>query len=295
MSKDLPFAQAVAMLGNRIISVGSDKAVKPFIGERTKVIDLGQKLVIPGLIDAHIHPFGVGRALTRTELDLRGLTKQQILDKVAQRVKETKKGAWITGQGWDQGFWKGKEFPTKYELDVVAPDNPVALSRIDGHSSWYNSQALQLSNIDKKTRDPDGGRILRDAHGEPTGMLIDEAQGLIKRESRDEGPEDKEAQIKLAMEQFRKWGLTGIHDAGADQESLRVYEKLRQKGELTVRVYAMVSAGSDAFPEYLSKGPRVDNFLAVRSVKMLIDGALGSRGALLFEPYSDSPAHLACR
>ena len=289
MSKDLPFAQAVAMLGNRIISVGSDKAVKPFIGERTKVIDLGQKLVIPGLIDAHIHPFGVGRALTRTELDLRGLTEEQILDKVAQRVKETKKGAWITGQGWDQGFWKGKEFPTKYELDVVAPDNPVALSRIDGHSSWYNSQALQLSNIDKKTRDPDGGRILRDAHGEPTGMLIDEAQGLIKRERHDEGPEDKEAQIKLAMEQFRKWGLTGIHDAGADQESLRVYEKLRQKGELTVRVYAMVSADSDAFAEYLRKGPRVDNFLAVRSVKMLIDGALGSRGALLFEPYSDSP------
>ncbi len=289
MNRKYPQAQAVAIRGNTIIKVGTNKEVGPFIGDKTKVIDLEGKSVIPGLIDAHIHPFRVGRALMGADLDLRGLTKEQILDKVAQRVKETKKGAWITGEGWDQGFWKVKEFPTKYELDVVAPDNPVALSRIDGHSSWYNSQVLQLSNIDKETSDPDGGRILRDAYGEPTGMLVDDAQGLIKRENPDEGTKDKEAQIKLAMEQFKKWGLTGIHDAYADQESLRVYEKLKQEGELTVRVYAMIRAGSDAFPEYLSKGPQIDNFLTVRSVKMFIDGALGSRGALLFEPYSDLP------
>jgi predicted amidohydrolase YtcJ len=287
MSSELPRAQAMAISGNRIVSVGTDKVVETLIGEKTKVIDLAQKLVIPGLIDSHLHPFAAGRALT--VLDLKGLTKEQILDKVARKVKELKKGEWIEAEGWDQGFWKEKEFPTRYELDAVAPDNPAALSRIDGHSGWYNSLALRLSKIDKKTKDPEGGRTLRDAQGEPTGILIDEAMGLIERERSGEGLERKETYIKLAMEQFRKWGITGIHDAGADKESLEVYEKLRQKGELTARVYAMISARSDAFAEALSQGPRIDSFLTARSVKMLIDGALGSRGALLFEPYSDSP------
>ena len=287
MDTDLPRAQAVAILGNHIVRVGSDKDVKPLIGEMTRVVDLGQKSVIPGLIDAHVHPFGAGRALT--VLDLKGLSKEQILEKVAGKAKEAKTGEWIEAEGWDQGYWKEKEFPTRYELDAVAPDNPAALSRIDGHSGWYNSLALRLSNIDKKTTDPEGGRILRDAGGEPTGILIDEAMAFIERAGSGEGLERKEAYIKLAMEQYKKWGVTGIHDAGADKESLQVYEKLRQKGELTVRVYAMISAGSDAFSEALVQGPRIDNFLTARSIKMLIDGALGSRGALLFEPYSDSP------
>lgn len=290
MNHDLPRAEAVAIRGNRIISVGTNKDINPFIGEETKKIDLEQKSVIPGFIDAHVHPFSAGRALT--VLDLKGLTKEQILDKVAQNAKETEKGAWIEGRGWDQGFWKEKKFPTRYDLDAVAPDNPVALTRIDGHSGWYNSMALQLSNIDKDTQAPEGGQILRDAQGEPTGMLIDEAMGLLNRERYDERLENRETYIKLAMEQYRKWGVTGIHDAGAGKESLQTYEELRNKGELTVRVYAMISADSEAFPEYLNKGPQVDpenHLLTVRSVKMLIDGALGSRGALLFEPYSDSP------
>jgi predicted amidohydrolase YtcJ len=286
MSSALPRVQALAVSGNRIVAVGDAKEVKPFIGDKTKVIDLGGKPVIPGLIDAHLHPFSAGRALTI--LDLKGLTKEQILEKVALKVKVLKKGEWIEAEGWDQGFWKEKEFPTRYELDAVAPDNPAALSRIDGHSGWYNSLAFRLSNIDRNTQDPEGGRILRDAHGEPTGMLIDEAMGLIKKEH-GEGPELKEKYIKLAMEQYKKWGVTGIQDAGEDKESLAVYEDLRQKGELTVRVYAMISADGKAFAEALNRGPQVDDFLTERTVKMLIDGALGSRGALLFEPYSDAP------
>ena len=287
MSKNLPRAQGLAISGNRIVCVGDANEVKAFVGEKTKVIDLGQKLVIPGFIDAHLHPFGAGRALTI--LDLKGLTKEQILERVALKVKELKKGEWVEAEGWDQGFWKEKQFPTRYELDAVAPDNPAALTRIDGHSGWYNSLAFRLSNIDKKTQDPEGGRILRDTDGEPTGMLIDEAMGLIQEERQGEGPELKEAYIKLAMEQYRRWGVTGIHDAGEDKGSLEVYEKLRQKGELTVRVYAMINAGGEAFAEALNRGPRVDDFLTVRSIKILIDGALGSRGALLFEPYSDAP------
>ena len=286
LSAELPKAQAVAISGNRIVRVGSAKDVKPFIGEKTRVIDLGQKLVIPGLIDAHLHPFGAGRALT--VLDLKGLSKEEILARVALKVKELKKGEWIEAEGWDQGFWKEKEFPTRQELDAVAPDNPAVLSRIDSHSGWYNSPAFRLSDIDRNTKDPEGGRILQDDQGEPTGMLIDEAMGLIKKEH-GEGPELKERYIKLAMEQYRKWGVTGIQDAGEDRGSLEVYEKLKQTGDLTVRVYAMINAGGDAFAEALSRGPRVDDFLTERCIKILIDGALGSRGALLFEPYSDAP------
>lgn len=286
LSADLPKAQAVAISGNRIVRVGSAKDVKPYIGEKTKVVDLGQKLVVPGFIDAHLHPFGAGRALTI--LDLKGLSKEEILERVARKVQELKKGEWLEAEGWDQGFWREKEFPTRQELDAAALDNPAVLSRIDGHSGWYNSLAFRVSDIDRNTKDPEGGRILRDAHGEPTGMLIDEAMGLIKKEH-GEGPELKERYIKLAMEQYRKWGVTGIHDAGEDRGSLEVYEKLKQKGELTVRVYAMINATGDSFAEALSRGPRVDDFLTERCVKILIDGALGSRGALLFEPYSDAP------
>ncbi len=291
MNKELPRAQAVAIRENTIVKVGHNKDINPFIGEKTEVIDLEQKLVIPGLIDAHIHPFGVGRALARAALDLRGLTKEQILEKVAQRVKEVEKGEWITGKGWDQAFFKEKTYPTRYDLDAVAPDNPVALSPVYGHSGWYNSMALRLSNIDKNTKDPEGGRIFRDEKGEPTGILAEKAQGLIKRERRRYGeePEEREKYIKLAMEQFKKWGLTGIHDAGAGRGSLELYEELKRKGELTVRVYAMISASGDVFSEYLSQGPQVDNFLTARSMKVFIDGALGPQGALLFEPYADAP------
>jgi predicted amidohydrolase YtcJ len=285
LSAELPKAQAVAISGNRIVRVGSAKDVKPYIGEKTKVIDLGQKLVIPGLIDAHLHPFGAGRALTI--LDLKGISKEEILAQVALKVKELKKGEWIEAEGWDQGFWKEKEFPTRQELDAVAPDNPAVLSRIDGHSAWYNSLAFRLSNIDRNTKDPEGGRILRDAHGEPTGMLIDEAMGLIKKEH-GEGPSSKKDTSSWPWNSIGN-GVTGIQDAGEDRGSLEVYEKLNQRGELTVRVYAMINATGDAFAEALSRGPRVDDFLTERCVKILIDGALGSRGALLFEPYSDAP------
>jgi len=291
MTKELPRAQAVAIRGNTIVKVGTNKEIDSFVGEETKVINLEQKLVIPGLIDAHIHPFGVGRTLARAGLDLRGLTKEQILDKVAQRVKEVEKGEWITGKGWDQAFFKEKKYPTRYDLDSVTPDNPVALSPVYGHSGWYNSLALRLSNINKDTKDPEGGRIFRDEQGEPTGILAEKAQGLIKRERRryGGGPEEREEYIKLAMEQFRKWGLTGIHDASSGRGSLELYKELKRKGELTVRVYAMISASGDVFSEYLSQGPQVDDFFTARSVKVFIDGALGPQGALLFEPYADSP------
>jgi hypothetical protein len=286
----LPRAEAIAIKGNKIFAVGKRAEIESLIGEQTKVVKLEGKLVIPGFIDAHVHPFGAGHALT--VIDLKGLRKEDILHKVAKKVKEIKDGEWIEGAGWDQGFWEKKTFPTRYELDVIAPNNPVMLTRIDGHSAWYNSMALRKYNITKDTKDPEGGRIIRDAQGEPTGILIDAAMNLIHGDAYQGDRRAKEGYIKLAMDQYKSWGVTGIHDAGADKQSLEVYKKLIKEGSLTVRVYAMVSADSDAFPEYLSRGPEVglgDNFLTIRSIKILFDGALGSRGALLFEPYSDSP------
>jgi predicted amidohydrolase YtcJ len=290
LNRNLPRAEAIAIKGNRIFAVGKRAEIESLIGEQTKVVELDGKLVIPGFIDAHVHPFGAGHALT--VIDLKGLRKEDILHKVAKKVKEIKDGEWIEGAGWDQGFWEKKTFPTRYELDVIAPNNPVMLTRIDGHSAWYNSMALRQYNITKDTKDPEGGRIMRDAQGEPTGILIDAAMNLIRRDAYQGDRRAKEGYIKLAMEQYKSWGVTGIHDAGADKQSLEIYKKLIKEAGLTVRVYAMVSADSDAFPEYLSRGPEIglgDNFLTIRSIKILFDGALGSRGALLFEPYSDSP------
>jgi hypothetical protein len=290
LNKDLPLAEAVAIKGNKIIRLGKRTEIESLIGEGTKVIKLDGKLVIPGFIDAHVHPFGAGYALT--VLNLKGLKKKDILHQVAQKVKEVKDGEWIEGSGWDQGFWEEKAFPTRYELDVIAPNNPVILTRIDGHSAWYNSMALLLYNINKDTKDPAGGHIIRDAQGEPTGILVDAAMDLIHRDAYRGTLTAKEKYIKLAMEQYKRWGVTGIHDAGANNESLEVYKKLMKESNLTVRVYAMVSADSNAFSEYLNEGPEIglgDNFLTTRSIKILFDGALGSRGALLFEPYFDSP------
>jgi predicted amidohydrolase YtcJ len=290
LNRDLPRAEAIAIKGNKIFAVGKRAEIESLIGEQTKVVELEGKLVIPGFIDAHVHPFGAGHALT--VIDLKGLRKEDILHKVAKKAKEIKDGDWIEGAGWDQGFWEKKTFPTRYELDVIAPNNPVMLTRIDGHSAWYNSMALRKYNITKDTENPEGGRIIRDAQGEPTGILIDAAMNLIPGDAYQGDRRAKESYIKLAMDQYKSWGVTGIHDAGADKQSLEVYKKLIKEGGLTVRVYAMVYADSDAFPEYLSRGPEIglgDNFLTIRSIKIIFDGALGSRGALLFEPYSDSP------
>jgi predicted amidohydrolase YtcJ len=290
LNRDLPRAEAIAIKGNKIFAVGKRAEIESLIGEQTKVVELDGKLVIPGFIDAHVHPFGAGHALT--VIDLKGLRKEDILHKVAKKAKEIKDGDWIEGAGWDQGFWEKKTFPTRYELDVIAPNNPVMLTRIDGHSAWYNSMALRKYNITKDTENPEGGRIIRDAQGEPTGILIDAAMNLIPGDAYQGDRRAKESYIKLAMDQYKSWGVTGIHDAGADKQSLEVYKKLIKEGGLTVRVYAMVYADSDAFPECLSRGPEIglgDNFLTIRSIKIIFDGALGSRGALLFEPYSDSP------
>jgi predicted amidohydrolase YtcJ len=283
-----PKADAMAVSAGRIIAIGSQASVESLATNSTQKIKL-DGVALPGFADAHIHVEGVGEQLE--QLNLRGLSKQEILDKVAEAARSAASGSWITGGGWDQGFWHPAVFPTAKELDAVSGDHPVALSRIDGHSTWVNSKILVLAKITRGTPDPDGGRILRDATGEPTGMLIDKAQDLLRAVTPRPTRADRERRIRLALQQFSKWGLTSVHDAGVGLETISIYKDLLKRGELPIRVYVM-AAGEAARSYYLAHGPEPDlgnDMLAVRSFKLFLDGALGSRGAELTDPYTDAP------
>jgi predicted amidohydrolase YtcJ len=283
-----PHAEAMAVSAGRIVAIGSRAEVDSAAQKDTRHITING-VALPGFADAHIHVSGVGTQLER--LDLRGLTKKEILEKVTQAVRAAQPGAWIFGDGWDQGFWHPAAFPTAEDLDSVSADHPIVLSRIDGHSTWGNTKVLELAKITRNTPDPDGGRILRNEAGEPTGMLVDRAQDLIRHVVPRPTHADKERRIRAALQQFTQWGLTSVQDAGIDLETIGIYKDLLRRGELPVRVYAM-AAGEETRKHYLEVGPEPDfgdGMLSVRSFKLFADGALGSRGAELTDPYSDAP------
>jgi hypothetical protein len=245
---------------------------------------------LPGFAEAHGHARSVGEQLEI--LDLRGLSKQEILDRVAEAAAGSGSDEWIRGKGWDQGHWTEESFPTSSDLDRVAPDHPVFLSRIDGHSAWLNSRALELGGISAATADPEGGKIFRDQKGNPTGILVDEALDLVRERRPASTPEEREARLRAALDQYVRWGVTSLHDAGVGLEGIETYRQLLEKDALPLRVYVMASGEGAAAEEYLEKGPEIDpeGRLTVRCFKVLLDGALGSRGAELAEPYSDLPS-----
>lgn len=278
----------MAVLGGRIIAIGSESAVKALANESTRIVRFSG-VALPGFDDAHIHTSAIGAQLER--LNLRGLTKAAILANVAHAARSSSPGTWIQGDGWDQGFWHPATFPTAKDLDSVSGAHPVVLDRIDGHSTWVNSRVLELSKISRDTRDPEGGHIMRDAAGEPSGMLVDNAQELIRQVIPKPTHADLERQVRAALQQFTRWGLTSVQDAAVDLDTISIYKELLKRGELPVRVYVM-AAGEQARRQYLATGPEVDlgsGMLTVRSFKLFSDGALGSRGAELTEPYADAP------
>lgn len=283
-----PHAQAMAVSHGRIIALGSPSEVKALANRNTRRITFSG-VAVPGFEDSHIHVAGIGAELER--LNLRGLTKAQILQKVAHSVRSSAPGAWILGEGWDQGFWRPTIFPTAKDLDAVSGDHPVVLNRIDGHSTWVNSKVLALAKISRDARDPEGGHILRNAAGQPTGMLVDNAQELIRSVIPKPTHGDIERQVRAALRQFTRWGLTSVQDAAVNLDTIAIYKDLLQRGELPVRVYVMAE-GERARKHYLVTGPEPDlgnGMLAIRSFKLFADGALGSRGAELTEPYADAP------
>ena len=270
-----PRVEAVAVAKGRIVAAGSRADIGRLASNTTRTIQV-PGVALPGFADAHVHLSGLGQQLER--LNLRGLNKEQILAKVAEAARAAPPGGWIGGGGWDQGFFQPPVFPSASDLDAVSGDHPVALSRIDGHSSWVNSKALTLAGIFAGTPDPQGGRIARTAANQPTGILVDRAQDALGRvRPARGGGADRERHIRAALQQYARWGLTSVHDAGTDLDTIAVYKALLAHGDLPVRLYVM-ARGSSATEHYLASGPEADagdGLLAVRSFKVVSDGALG--------------------
>jgi predicted amidohydrolase YtcJ len=275
----------------RIVFAGRRGDVNAPAGEPE--IDLGGRAVLPGLVDAHGHLMYLARL--RLTLDVAGLASEAACaGRVAARAAAARPGEWIAGRGWDQNRWPGARFPTRASLDRAAPDHPVALVRVDGHAIWANSTALRIAGVDRHTPDPPGGRLERDGSGEPTGVLVDTAQELVRRVEPRPGPAQLEDAVRAAIADCLAVGLTGVHEMGADLEALAAYRRLAARGAFPFRNHvALRGADAAAWQAALDEGPTRagDGRLAVGAVKLMADGALGSRGAALHAPYCDDPAN----
>jgi predicted amidohydrolase YtcJ len=296
-----PEARAVAVRAGRIVAVGTKKDIRRFIGPSTQVVDLKGALAIPGIIDSHGHFTGLGAA--KMILDL---TKARSWDEIVAMVREAartaKPGQWIQGRGWHQEKWdKVPEpnidgLPYHDALSQAAPSNPVLLEHASGHSSLANAKAMELSGITAKTPDPKGGQIIRDAKGNPIGAFLENAQGLIRVREAKLTPEEALAkerrEVELAVAECLKQGVTTFHDAGASFQTIELYKRMAEDGTLGVRLYVMLGETNRALAArgaaYRMIGA-ADNHLTVRSIKRFMDGALGSHGAWLLEPYADLP------
>lgn len=278
-----PAASAIAVRQGRIIAVGDN--VSRYVGSSTSLIDAKGATVIPGLIDSHGHVRGLGDMLG--EMDLRGAgSEREIVAKVREAAAHTKPGEWIQGRAWDQNLWAGKQFPDSRGISSAAPDNPVSLERVDGHALWVNRQALDIADINSGTPDPSGGKILRDAKGAPTGVLLDRAMQLVTRKIPQPTPGQIEQSLLRATQACARVGLTTVHDAGVQYADIAGYRSLIRKGQLPIHIYAMI-----LYPNPLPDKPEIGDYLTIRSTKLVADGALGSRGAAMIEPYSDDPGN----
>ncbi len=300
----LPEAQAIAINGHTITAVGNNADIGAYIGDNTEVIDLQGRLAIPGFIEGHGHYMSLGES--KMILDLNNVRDwDEIVTMVAAAAQGAEPGEWIEGRGWHQEKWESVPtvnvdgVPLHNGLSEVSPQNPVHLGHASGHASFANALAMELAGIDRNTPDPAGGTIVRDADGNPTGLLRETAQRIvdarIAADNADVDPADIEAQmrrmVQLAGEEALSKGVTSFHDAGADFDTIDFLRGLADEGELPVRLYVMVRRESNEdmaarLADYLII-PEGNDFLAVRSIKRQIDGALGSHGAWLLEPYED--------
>jgi predicted amidohydrolase YtcJ len=274
----------------RIIAVGS-AALAAAKAPTARHIDLQGKTVLPGLIDAHGHVFGLGEQLT--QLNLTGSASlADALAAIRAYGAAQPQLAWLRGRGWNQEIWKLGRFPTAAELDAAVADRPVWLERVDGHASWANTRALRLAGITKDTPDPAGGKIVRDANGEATGLFIDAAQDLVLKVMPRMSASEARVVLERALSEIAAMGLTSVHDAGVNAAQDALYRQYADAGKLSVRVYGMIGDTGVDFDQLSKSGPLksyADGMYALRSVKLYSDGALGSRGAALLAPYSDEP------
>jgi predicted amidohydrolase YtcJ len=297
--------EAVATKGNRILFAGTLEEAEHYKGDQTKLIDLEGRTMTPGLIEGHGHFMGLG--YNELNLDLMNTTSyQQIVDAVAEKVKTAAPGEWITGRGWHQSKWDSmpaetvKGFQTHDLLSAVSPDNPVYLRHASGHAGFANAKAMEIAGLKLVPQEGidglevEGGEVIRDGLGRPTGVFNERAQSLITRHIPESTPETDLKAFELAVAACHRDGITGFHDAGIGRETIALYEKMKAEGKMGIRLYTMLTGWDpELLEEWYKKGPLVDpdHLLTIRSVKLNCDGALGSRGAWLLEPYSDRPGH----
>lgn len=289
--RELQRFQAIQFTGDTVDRLFGPGEMLPESDELT-VIDGQGKTVLPGLIDAHGHILNYGLSLLR--VDMAGVRSER---EAVQRVIEFQQAnpgmQWIQGRGWNQVLWDSNEFPTAAALDAADSDTPMWFSRIDGHAGWANRAAMELAGVDATTPDPDGGMIIRDSEGRPTGTFVNNAMRYITQHIPSPSLEDQKMALRSAMQALAAEGLTSVHDAGVNSTTLQAYRELLEEGPLPIRVYAMLAGLDPQLSDRLAEGHFVsdDNTLVVRSVKISADGALGSRGAYLNDDYSDMPGH----
>lgn len=280
---------AIAFKEGKVVDVYADTTFDDT--EDIKIIDGKGKVMLPGLIDAHAHVMNLG--FQEINVNLAGSSSfQEVLDKVEKYASEYPDLTWIEGRGWNHTHWDINRFPTAEELDQIENARPVWLARIDGHAGWANSKAMEMAGVTAETKDPEGGKIIRDENGEPTGVFVDEAESLIESEIPEPTQEEQKLAFQKALQQMRSHGLTSVHDAGVSTRDWQLYKSVADSGHLTTRIYGMISGAGATFDTLAQKGPiesYKQDILALRSVKIYADGALGSRGAAMIEPYSDDP------
>ena len=284
-------AEAIAVKGGRIVFVGSGLDAKSHVGKATKIIDLKGATVVPGLTDSHYHLMGVGAR--EVNLNLEGTsTLESFLAAVKARVDKTAPGKWVTGRGWIETFWKPQAFPTRNDLDRISPNNPVLLTRADGHASVANSAALKIASIDHRTANPFGGEILRNKDtGEATGMLIDSAQGLVRQHLPPATETDREEALLLGIQRTLSLGWTQVQTAGGSYADADLFKRLIANGKAKLRIYVVTHGPGETSKRLLMEGATIggyENRYTHRGIKVVLDGALGSRGAALLEKYSDA-------
>ncbi len=285
---DAPPAKAAILVeGGGVAFVGDEREARA-LAPSARIVDLAGAVVVPGLTDAHGHLRGLGTL--RRALDLRGLSKEEVLARVKARAAAAADGEWIRGRGWDQNRWPVKTFPTAAELSAVSPRHPVVLGRVDGHALWVNEAALLAAHVTGETKDPDGGRIERLKGGSPSGVFVDNAQNLVAKAIPEPTPDDVRRDFLSALEACARAGLTGVGEAsGSDASDLAILASLAAEKKMPIRVYATV--GPRSLDAAIAKGPIHEGRLTVRALKIVADGALGSRGAALLEDYSDAPGN----
>ncbi len=297
LDSDRPEAEALAAVGQRIVALGSADEIARYVGPETEVVELDGAIAVPGLIEGHGHFLGVG--LARMQLDLRGAESwEQIVDQVASAVATAEPGQWIEGRGWHQEKWRTTPepnvdgLPTHASLSAVSPDNPVVLRHASGHASFANAKAMELGGVTTGTPDPEGGTIVRGAGGEAIGVFRETAMGLVSRRTPFTEAE-RRRMAELAAEEALAKGITSFQDAGSSVNEVRLFRQLADEGALPLRLWVMIRDSNAAIREALPEIRRVgyaDGYLTVRAIKHSIDGALGSHGAWLLEPYADLPS-----